>query len=171
MRIGAHATRSSIHVGNSSERCVASPSRLQRATRPLAFSITSWTLTTRPAHGCHGYRTSRFSVLWVFWIFVVQSNEAPFGPRLYQPDRDGAKSSLTPSTNSGEDHAGVLLWGMPPLTQRRPPVRLGAVPRPWWRARPGTNPRASWRDCSPMRKKSPTSGGAAGGPKPGRRRL
>ena len=66
MRIGAHATRSSIHVGNSSERCTASPSRLHRATWPLAFSTTSWTSTTRPAQGCHGYRTSRFSVLWVF---------------------------------------------------------------------------------------------------------
>jgi hypothetical protein len=40
MRIDAHAARSNIHVGNSNERAV--PSRLHRATLPLAFSITSW---------------------------------------------------------------------------------------------------------------------------------
>src|SRR5271166_771753 len=71
MRIGATATRSSIHAGNSRERCAASPSRRHRATQPLAFSITSWTSTMRPAQGCQGYRTSRFSVRWVFWSLVV----------------------------------------------------------------------------------------------------
>jgi hypothetical protein len=41
MRIDAHAARSNIHVGNSNERHAAAPSRLHRATLPLAFSTTS----------------------------------------------------------------------------------------------------------------------------------
>ena len=35
---------------------------------------------------------------------LLQSNPASLGHRLYQPDRDGAKSSLTLSIFSGEDH-------------------------------------------------------------------
>ena len=38
MRIGAHAARSNIHIGSSSARHTAAPSRLHRATLPLAFS-------------------------------------------------------------------------------------------------------------------------------------
>jgi hypothetical protein len=41
MRIDAHAARANIHVGNSNERHAAAPSRLHRATLPLAFSTTS----------------------------------------------------------------------------------------------------------------------------------
>jgi hypothetical protein len=67
MRFDAHAARSNIHVGNSNERPAAAPSRLHRATLPLAFSTTSWIWTVHPAQGCHRYMTSRFSVLWVFW--------------------------------------------------------------------------------------------------------
>ena len=39
--------------------------------------------------------------------------------------------------------AGVLLWEMPPLTQRRSPERVsGRAAGQWW-ARPGTHPRPS----------------------------
>jgi hypothetical protein len=34
---------------------------------------------------------------------LLQSNASPFRHRLHQPDRDGAKSSLTLSIFSGED--------------------------------------------------------------------
>jgi hypothetical protein len=53
MRIDAHAARSNIHVGNSNERHAVAPSRLHRATLPLAFSTTSWIWTMHPAQGCH----------------------------------------------------------------------------------------------------------------------
>src|SRR5439155_12931488 len=35
---------------------------------------------------------------------LLQSNPTPFRHRIYRPDRDGAKSSLTLSTFLGEDH-------------------------------------------------------------------
>jgi hypothetical protein len=41
MCFDAHAARSNIHIGNSNERPTAAPSRLHRATLPLAFSTTS----------------------------------------------------------------------------------------------------------------------------------
>jgi len=53
MRIARHAARSNIHCGSSSQRRDASPSGLQRRTPPARCSITSWTWTTRPNHGCH----------------------------------------------------------------------------------------------------------------------
>jgi hypothetical protein len=36
---------------------------------------------------------------------ILQSNTSSLRHRLYQPDRDGAKSSLTLSIFSGEDHS------------------------------------------------------------------
>ena len=53
MCFDAHAARSNIHIGNSNERPAAVPSRLHRATLPLAFSTTSWIWTMHPAQGCH----------------------------------------------------------------------------------------------------------------------
>jgi hypothetical protein len=50
-RISTHAARSSIHAGSSSQRSKPASSRLQRTTTSAAFSITSWTQTTRPNHG------------------------------------------------------------------------------------------------------------------------
>jgi hypothetical protein len=41
MCFDAHTARSNIHIGNSNERPTAAPSRLHRATLPLAFSTTS----------------------------------------------------------------------------------------------------------------------------------
>jgi len=40
---------------------------------------------------------------------LLQSDPSPLGDRLYQPDRDGTKSSLTLSIFSGEDHIAVGL--------------------------------------------------------------
>src|SRR6266567_1620053 len=40
---------------------------------------------------------------------LLQSNLSPLGHRLHQPDRDGAKSSLTLSTFLGEDHFVELM--------------------------------------------------------------
>ena len=39
---------------------------------------------------------------------VLQSNASPLGHRISQPDRDGAKSSLTLSIFSGEDHLQAI---------------------------------------------------------------
>src|ERR1700730_179772 len=38
---------------------------------------------------------------------LLQQDSAPFSDRLYQPDRDGAKSSLTLSTFVGEDQVAL----------------------------------------------------------------
>src|SRR5215467_13274896 len=38
----------------------------------------SYTVTRRPNHGCHGYRTSRDSVLWVLRCRLVQPSPHPY---------------------------------------------------------------------------------------------
>jgi hypothetical protein len=43
---------SSIQVGTSCCRTMSAPTGLHRAQAPVARSITSWTRTSCPAHGC-----------------------------------------------------------------------------------------------------------------------
>ena len=43
---------SSIQVGISRSRATSAPTRPHRAQAPASRSITSWTWTKRPAHGC-----------------------------------------------------------------------------------------------------------------------
>ena len=50
--IDRHAAASSIQTGTSWRRITGAPTRLQRAAAPVVLSITSWTQTDRPAHGC-----------------------------------------------------------------------------------------------------------------------
>ncbi len=49
----AHAARSNIQAGTSSQRSAADPLSVQRKTTPCAFSIASWMTTHITNHGCH----------------------------------------------------------------------------------------------------------------------
>ena len=61
------------------------------------------TLKTELVHHWH-YATRAEATRDIFaYIEGIQSNASPLRHRLYQPDRDGAKSSLTLSIFSGED--------------------------------------------------------------------
>lgn len=46
--------RTNIHAGTSSHRSNAWPEWVQRKTVTPPLSITSWTWTRSPDHGCHG---------------------------------------------------------------------------------------------------------------------
>jgi hypothetical protein len=87
-RIPPQAARSSIQAGISCERVTRSPTGLQRRTAPEALVITSWTRTTRPAHGCQAYTTSPSPTAVVPWAFcrrVVQRQAAALGARVREP--------------------------------------------------------------------------------------
>jgi hypothetical protein len=68
---GTQASRSNIQAGTSRHR-PASPARLHRNAVAFPLSLTSWTWTERPLHGCHGYKSVRSVVLWAFSRRVVQ---------------------------------------------------------------------------------------------------
>jgi hypothetical protein len=50
--VARQADASSIQVGISCCRIMSAPTGLHRAQAPVARSITSWTRTSCPAHGC-----------------------------------------------------------------------------------------------------------------------
>jgi hypothetical protein len=52
-RMARQIEASSIQVGISRSRAMAAPVRPHRAQAPASRSITSWTRTGCPAHGCH----------------------------------------------------------------------------------------------------------------------
>jgi len=51
-RMARQIEASSIQVGISRSRATSTPTRPHRAQAPASRSITSWTWTKRPAHGC-----------------------------------------------------------------------------------------------------------------------
>jgi hypothetical protein len=71
---GSHAAASNIQSGASSDRQFRWSARPHRHTVCSHLVSTSYTMTERPNHGCHGYRTSRDSVLWVLRCRLVQDH-------------------------------------------------------------------------------------------------
>ena len=52
-RVARQTVSSSIQSGMSWVRTMGSTARLQRASVPVIFSMSWWTCTARPTHGCH----------------------------------------------------------------------------------------------------------------------
>ena len=112
----AHAARSNIQAGISSQRSASDPLSVQRKSTPPALPIVPWTQTRRPNHGCHRYKSSRKPVPWVFSSLVVQRRQAALIARL-------------PTARAGSDLAASP-W---------PALRCAPVSRWAGRSRPDSN--------------------------------
>jgi len=67
-RMARQIETSSIQVGISRSRALSAPVRPHRAQAPASRSITSWTRTERPAHGCQAYATVASAAVVLPWV-------------------------------------------------------------------------------------------------------
>jgi hypothetical protein len=113
-------------------------------------------------------------VISVLTSRTLQSNASPLGHRISQPDPDGAKSSLTLSIFSREDHFAFPTWSHFPRTVRKKaPRTCGAFLL--FKARTGargrerrTARRGVGAECVPRRALSAVRGSGGSPRRPGR---